>query len=278
LDNRPVGIFDSGVGGLTVLKEIIKLVPDENIIYFGDTARFPYGPRDLNEVRKFVYKITDFLYKQNVKLLVIACNTSTAAALHELKNISPIPVIGVIEPGARAAAHVTKKNKVGVIATKGTVYSNAYEIEIKKINPEIKLFSVAAPLLVDYVEEGILSGEELRKTIYNYLKPLNNCEIDVLILGCTHFPLIENEIKACCKRGTKVINSAVETSRDVKRILEYSRICADPGRRLVDSNAIKNSTPSRIFYETGSASKFLEVGRIFLGPEIKEVKKIKLDI
>ena len=268
MDNRPVGVFDSGVGGLTVLKEIIKLVPDENIIYFGDTARFPYGPRDLNEVRKFVYKITDFFYKQNVKLLVIACNTSTAAALDDLKNISPIPVIGVIEPGARAAAYTTKKNKVGVIATKGTVCSNAYEIEIKKINPEIKLFSVAAPLLVDYVEEGILSGEELKKTIYNYLEPLNSCDIDVLILGCTHFPLIENEIKACCKKETKVISSAVETAKDIKRILECRKIFADS----IDS------IPFRVFYETSSTSKFLEVGKIFLGPEIKEVKKIKLDI
>ncbi len=233
MDNRPIGVLDSGVGGLTVLKEMVKLVPDESMIYFGDTARFPYGPVDLNEVREFVFKITDFLYKQNIKLLVIACNTSDAAALDDLKKISSIPVIGVIKPGARTAAYTTKKNRVGVIATKGTVYSNAYEIEIKKINPEIKLFSVAAPLLVDYVEKGILSGEELRKTICNYLKPLNNCEIDVLILGCTHFPLIENEIKACCKRGTKVISSAVETSRDVKRILEYNRICADPGRRLL---------------------------------------------
>jgi glutamate racemase len=277
LDNRPVGVFDSGVGGLTVLKEIIRLVPDENIIYFGDTARFPYGPRDLNEVRGFVFKITDFLFKQNIKLLVIACNTSDAAALDDLKKISSIPVIGVIEPGARTAAYTTKKNRVGVIATKGTVQSNAYEMEIKKINTDIEVFSVAAPLLVDYVEKGILSGEELKKTICSYLEPLNNFKIDVLILGCTHFPIIENEIRECCRRRIKVISSAVETSKDVKKKLENNRMHTDPDK-LGNFMTAKNALPYRIFYETGNASKFLEVGKIFLGPEIKEVKKIKLDI
>lgn len=277
MDNRPIGVFDSGVGGLTVLREITKLVPDENIIYFGDTARFPYGPRDLNEVKDFIFKITDFLFKQNIKLLVIACNTSDAAALDALKKISSIPVIGVIEPGARTAAYTTKKNKVGVIATKGTIQSNAYEIEIKKINTDIEVCSVAAPLLVDYVEKGILSGEELKKTICSYLEPLNNFEIDVLILGCTHFPLIENEIRECCRRRTKVISSAVETSRDVKRMLESNRMCANPDKSG-NSMTVKNTLAYRIFYETGNASKFLEVGKIFLGPEIKEVKKVRLDI
>jgi len=277
LDNRPIGVLDSGVGGLTVLKEMVKLVPDESMIYFGDTARFPYGIRSLNEVKEFVFKITDFLYKQNIKLLVIACNTSDAAALEDLKKISSIPIIGVIKPGARTAAYTTKRNRVGVIATRGTIQSDTYKTEIKKINADIEVFSVAAPLLVDYVEKGILSGNELKKTICGYLEPLNNCEIDVLILGCTHFPIIENEIKACCKRGTKVISSAVETSRDVKRMLEYTGICADHGK-FDYSPAVKNPAPSRVFYETGSASKFLEVAKIFLGPEIKEVKKIKLDI
>lgn len=277
MDNRPIGVFDSGVGGLTVLKEIVKLVPDESIIYFGDTARFPYGSRSLNEVKEFVFKITDFLFKQDIKLLVIACNTSDAAALKDLKKISPVPVIGVVEPGARTAASTTKKNRVGIIATRGTVQSNIYEIEIKKINSSIEIFSAAAPLLVEYVEKGILSGVELKKTIYNYLEPLNSSEIDVLILGCTHFPIIENEIKLCCKKDTEVISSAVETARDVKRILDHNGICASSDE---SHNSMDTGNPSsyRIFYETGNASKFLEVAKIFLGPEIKEVKKIKLDI
>jgi glutamate racemase len=277
LDNRPIGVFDSGVGGLTVLKEIVRLVPNESIIYFGDTARFPYGPRSLDEVKEFVFKITDFLFNQDIKLLVIACNTSDAAALKDLKKISPVPVIGVVEPGARTAAYTTKKNRVGIIATRGTVQSNTYEIEIKKINPDIEVFSASAPLLVEYVERGILTGVELKKVICDYLEPLNNSEIDVLILGCTHFPIIESEIKLCCKKGTEVISSAVETARDVKRALDHKGICASSGESK-DSMDTGNLSPYRIFYETGNASKFLEVAKIFLGPEIKEVKKVKLDI
>ena len=194
MDNRPIGVFDSGVGGLTVLREILKVVPNENILYFGDTARVPYGPRDLDEVKRFVFKITSFLYGKKVKLIVIACNTSTAAALSDLRAKFDIPIIGVIEPGARTASSVTKNKRVGVIATKGTIGSRAYDIEINKIDPSIKLYSRPAPLLVDYIENGILKGKKLQKLIKNYLKPLIKENIDTLILRCTHFPLIEKQI------------------------------------------------------------------------------------
>ncbi|MDD5621577.1 MAG: glutamate racemase [Actinomycetota bacterium] len=267
MDNRAIGIFDSGVGGLTVLWEIMKAIPNESTIYFGDTKRFPYGPRDLDEVKKLVFKITRFLYDKDVKLIVIACNTSTAAALDDLKRQYDIPIIGVIEPGARTAVYNTRNKRVGVIATEGTVKSNAYPNEIERINPGIKTFSVPAPLLVDFVEKGILKGSGLDKVIKGYLKPLYDAGIDVLILGCTHFPLIEKRILACSGNGIKVISSAVETAKDVREILEERGLCADKGK-----------TPERFFYETGIKSKFFEVGNMFLGEEIKEVIKIKLDI
>ncbi|MGM0368364.1 MAG: glutamate racemase [Actinomycetota bacterium] len=267
MDNRPIGVFDSGVGGLTVLREIIKVVPNENIIYFGDTARVPYGPRDLDEVRKFVFKITQFLYQKNVKLIVIACNTSTAAALEDLQKKFDIPIIGVIKPGARTAVSNTQNKRVGVIATKGTVESGAYDREIKKIDESINVYSMAAPRLVEYVEKGILEGKELDKVIRGYLKPLVKRDIDVLIMGCTHFPLIEGRIQECSGEGIKVISSAVETARDVKMALEKGRIIA--------SNADK---PKRVFYETGYGSHFFEVGKMFLGEDITDVVSMNLEI
>jgi len=267
LDNRAIGVFDSGVGGLTVLREIIKTVPHEGTIYFGDTERVPYGPRNLNEVKKFVFKITGFLYEKDVKLIVIACNTSTAAALKDLKKQYDIPIIGVIEPGARTAVCNTRIRRIGVIATKGTVESNAYNEEIAKIDPEIKTFSVPAPLLVDFIEKGILKGDNLDRTICGYLKPLFDAGIDVLIMGCTHFPLIEKRILSCSGNGIRVISSAVETAKDVKKILMEKGLCAEAQKE-----------PERVFYETGIASNFFEVGKMFLGEEIKEVIRIKLDI
>jgi len=250
-----------------VLREIIKSVPHESTIYFGDTERVPYGPRDLDEVKKFVFKITRFLYDKDVKLIVIACNTSTAAALDDIKKQYDIPIIGVIEPGARTAVCNTRNKKVGVIATRGTVESNAYKLAIEKIDPEIKTFSAAAPLLVDFVEKGILDGRGLNKAIYNYLKPLFKADIDVLILGCTHFPLIEKQILACSGNGIRVISSAVETAKDVKKTLTEKGISSG-----------KRKKPERIFYETAMASNFFKVGKMFLGEEVKEVIRIKFDI
>lgn len=266
-NEKPIGVFDSGVGGLTVLKEILKVVPHENILYFGDTARVPYGPRDLDEVRRFVFKITSFLCEKDVKLIVVACNTSTAAALDDLKKEFDIPIIGVVEPGARTAAYTTKNRIVGVIATEGTVKSGAYDREIAKLDPSIKLYSVPAPLLVEYIEKGILEGEELQKIIRTYIDPLLEKNIDVLILGCTHFPLVEKQILSYSGGRIKVISSAVETAKDVKRILEE--------KGLVNTSTTK---PQRIFYETARCSKFLEVGKMFLGEEIGKVNKISLDI
>ena len=267
MNNRPIGIFDSGLGGLTVLREIIKETPKENIIFFGDTARFPYGPRDLNEVRTFALSIADFLYAQNVKLIVVACNTATASALPDISARFEIPVTGVIEAGARTACAATISKRVGVIATKGTVESRAYNNATAKIDKNIRLFSNAAPLLVEYVEKGILEGEMLERAITDYLEPLFKEDIDVLILGCTHFPLIEESISKCCGDKVKVISSAIETAKEVKSILKKNNI---------ENDVL--SKPNRIFYETGNTSKFFSVGKMFLGEEIREVIKVDLKI
>lgn len=267
MDNRAIGVFDSGVGGLTVLREIIKTVPNESTIYFGDTERVPYGSRDLEEVKKFVFKITGFLYEKDVKMIVIACNTSTAAALKDLEKQYDIPIIGVIEPGARTAVCSTENKRIGVIATKGTVDSNAYSKEIARIDPQIKTYSVPAPLLVDFIEKGILEGDALDGAINGYLEPLLEAGIDVLILGCTHFPLIEERILSCSGNGIRVISSAVETAGDIKKILEEKRLGASSGNK-----------PERVFYETGAASNFFKVGKMFLGEEIKEVIRTALKI
>ncbi len=267
MDTRPIGVFDSGLGGLTVLREIMKAVPDEDIIYFGDTARVPYGPRDLEEVRRFVFRITRFLFEKHVKLIVIACNTSTAAALSDLDQKYGIPVIGVIEPGARTAVCNTANKRVGVIATEGTVDSRAYDKAISELDGSIKVYSVAAPKLVEYVEKGILDGGELDRAICSYINPLLQKNIDALIMGCTHFPLIEKNITSCSGNNIKVISSAVETAIDVKKILKEKGIEAPKGRK-----------PSRIFYETGLASHFFEVGRMFLGEEITGVVSIDLKL
>ena len=267
LDNRAIGILDSGVGGLTVLREIINKVPQENTIYFGDTHRFPYGPKKLGDVKKYVFKAAEFLREKDVKMIVVACNTGSVAALEDLKSHFDLPITGVIQPGARTAVENTVNKRVGVIATKGTVESKAYEKEINKIDADIRTFSVAAPKLIEYVESGILEGESLNKEIKDCLKPLLDENIDVLVLGCTHFPLIEKPILEISGNNIRVISSAVETAKDVKQLLVEKGI-----------NAEKENKVKRVFYETAEKSNFFKTGQIFLGRDISQVKKAWLDV
>lgn len=269
MDKRPIGVFDSGVGGLTVLREIIRQVPNEDFIYFGDTARFPYGTKNLADVKNYAIKIAQFLVNKKVKLLVVACNTASAAALETLRQSFSIPVTGVIEPGARAALKFTRTKKIGVIATDSTVSSQSYDKAVNKINPDVRLLSVAASPLVEFIEKGILGGDDLKEKIRNYIAPLVKESIDVLILGCTHFPLIRSQISRCCNADlalsgrVRVISSALETAKDVKKILTEKYLKNSPDNRS-----------SKIFFETGNDSKFLEIGRLFLGDKIREVIKI----
>ena len=223
---QPIGMFDSGIGGLTVLKAIMERMPDENIVYFGDTARLPYGTKSRETVTRFSEEITRFLMRRNVKLLVIACNTASAYALTRIRSMIDIPVIGVIEPGARAAAGATHNRKVGVIGTRATIESGAYLDAIQRMDPAIKVFSSACPLFVPLVEEGWLAEEVTYQVARRYLAHLVGCRIDALILGCTHYPLIKKVIGDVMGHGTALIDSAEETAATVENVLRESGIAS----------------------------------------------------
>lgn len=219
---QPIGMFDSGIGGLTVLKAIMERMPDENIVYFGDTARLPYGTKSRETVTRFSEEITRFLMRRNIKLLVIACNTASAYALTRIRSIIDIPVVGVIEPGARAAAGSTRNRKVGVIGTRATIASGAYLEAIQRMNPAIKVFSTACPLFVPLVEEGWIDEDVTYEVARRYLEHLVSCRVDSLILGCTHYPLIKKVIGDVMGRGTLLIDSAEETAATVENVLRES--------------------------------------------------------
>lgn len=235
-DNAPIGIFDSGFGGLTVAREIAKELPNESIVYFGDTARCPYGPRSQEEVDGFVQQICAWLVQRGVKMLVIACNTATAAGLEHAQRTFAIPVIGAVEPGARAAARATKNRRVGVIATKGTVESECYPRAIRHIDAGITVFSTATPKFVDIVEQGIRISKgpiedltSLASKVYirpafqeiaqDYLEPLRRCDVDTLVLGCTHYPMLKALIGGVMGHRVLLVSSAEEMAKDVRDTL-----------------------------------------------------------
>lgn len=270
----PIGVFDSGFGGLTVAREIAKALPQESLIYVGDSARCPYGPRDLSEVDGFVQQIGAWLVAQGVKMIVIACNTATAAGLAHAQRTFPVPVIGVVEPGARAAVHATRNRRVGVIATKGTIDSGAYAKAIRHIDAGITVFSTATPRFVEIAERGIRMAEgpvedytSLASKVYirpafqeiakEYLEPLRRCEIDTLVLGCTHYPLLKALIGAVIGRDVTLISSAKEAARDVREILDRKRALTPEG-----------TVPVRRFFTTGNdIDEFRSFGgRVFRQP------------
>ena len=223
---QPIGMFDSGIGGLTVLKAIMERMPDENIVYFGDTARLPYGTKSRETVTRFSEEITRFLMRRNIKLLVIACNTASAYSLTRIRSMMDIPVVGVIEPGARAASAATRNQKVGVIGTRATIESGAYLEAIQRMNPSIKVFSAACPLFVPLVEEGWLAEDVTYEVARRYLGHLVDCRVDALILGCTHYPLIKKVIGDVMGRGTVLIDSAEETAATVHNVLTEGGIAS----------------------------------------------------
>jgi glutamate racemase len=223
---QPIGMFDSGIGGLTVLKALMERMPDENIVYFGDTARLPYGTKSKETVVRFSEEITRFLMRRNIKILVIACNTASAYALNRVRSIVDIPVVGVIEPGARAAASATHRRRVGVIGTRATIRSGAYLEAIQRLNPAIKVFSTACPLFVPLVEEGWLTEDVTYEVARRYLGHLLACRVDALILGCTHYPLIKKVIGEVMGRGTVLIDSADETAVTVENVIRESGIAS----------------------------------------------------
>ena len=260
---RPIGVFDSGIGGLTVLKEIIKGLPDEGTIYLGDTARVPYGMRSPETVMRYSFENTKFLFSKDIKLLVIACNTASSISLNAIKNSVSIPVIGVIEPGAKAAVKVTGNKRIGVIGTEATVKSNSYTKAIKAIDNSIEVFGLPCPLFVPLVEEGWTEGNIVGLIAKKYLEGIKDKDVDTIVLGCTHYPLLKKVIAGVMGKDVKLIDSAVETSRAVKAILD------DMGLKRE-----QKGVPFREFYVTDSPERFLKVGENFLGQKIEKIEKI----
>ena len=266
MNNRPIGVFDSGLGGLTVLKEIMKITPNENIVYFGDTARVPYGPRSKETIIKYTFQAIDFLISKNVKAIVIACNTATARALKEANEKYDLPIIGVIEAGAKTAAYTTKNKIVGVIGTDGTIRSKAYNIEIAKIDPEIKIVDKACPVFVPIVEEGWANTDIASLTARRYLEELMDKGIDSLVLGCTHYPLLKRTIGEIVGENVKLVNPARETAKDLKRILENDNILREE----------TEEDPKYEYYVSDIPEKFASIAEEFLKKEIDDIKSVKI--
>lgn len=273
MDNKPIGIFDSGIGGLTVLKEIFRELPDERTIYLGDTARVPYGIRSAETVRRYSFENTEFLVAREVKALVVACNTVSAVSLDEIREKISIPVIGVIEPGARAAVKGTKNRRIGIIGTEATIRSDAYARVIRGIDRETSVTSLPCPLFVPLAEEGLTDDEITRLVAERYLKTLSAEGIDTLVLGCTHYPLLKNIIGKVVGTGIKLIDSAIETAKEIKETLARFDIEVDPAHGQVPVDG-----PPHMFYVTDSADRFVAVGERFLGRRIEHIKKIDVGV
>lgn len=225
-DNRPIGVFDSGVGGITVLNECIRLLPNEKFIYFGDTARAPYGNKSKEIIINYAKEIVDFLSKFNIKAIVTACNTESAYALEDMRKQVDCPVLGVIQPGARMAVKITSTKQIAVIATSATVRSKAYSTEIKKLDAECEVLEIACPKFVPLIEDGLVYGEGINIAIREYLGDIKDTSIDTLVLGCTHFPHIEDRIKKFLP-NVNIINPANDTALELRNILEAENLLSN---------------------------------------------------
>lgn len=260
---KAIGIFDSGVGGLTVLREIVASLPHENIIYLGDTARVPYGIRSAETVTRYSFENTRFLLSQEIKLLVVACNTVSAISLDAVKKEFPLPIIGVLEPGARAAVAATRSRKISVIGTEATINSKAYEKAIKRLAPEVEVHSRACPLFVPLAEEGWTDNDVAALAAEKYLSSLRNMDIDTLVLGCTHYPLLKSVISAAVGPEMTLIDSATETAKEVVSVLE----------RL---NWKRHGEGIRKYYVTDTPTRFEQMGKRFLGDAALRAEQVKV--
>ena len=262
-DPRPIGIFDSGVGGLTVFREVEKALPKEDVIYFGDTARVPYGTKSKETVTKFSVENVELLMRHNVKLVLVACNTASSLSLDFLKKCFRVPIIGVIDPGARNAVNVTRNSRIGVIGTNATISSGAYEKAIKKISSRVSVYSQKCPLFVSLAEEGWISEKVTRDVASIYLKPLKKEGIDTLILGCTHYPLLKNVIKSVMGARVRLVDSALEVAKEAKDLLDAGGLLnASAGKR------------KHKFFVSDQPENFVRLGERFLGEKMRSVNRI----
>lgn len=266
MDNRPIGVFDSGLGGLTVVKELMEHLPGEDIVYFGDTARIPYGTRSSETVIRYSQQCIRFLLSQGIKMIVIACNTVSSISLDIVRPMFDIPIIGVIEPGARAAVDATDNGRIGVIGTQATIRSRAYEKAIAKRNPKAQVLTTPCSLFVPIVEEGWSNTKIALLTVERYLDTMRKEGIDTLLLGCTHYPLLEATIGQVMGEGVSLINPAHGTALEVERILGENNIIRK-----------NRDTGQYSFFVSDLGDKFQDIGSSFLGRDIEYAQKVDID-
>ncbi|MCQ9353202.1 glutamate racemase [Corynebacterium sp. 153RC1] len=255
-----IGVFDSGVGGLTVARALIDQLPGESITYIGDTLNAPYGPRSTEEVRRLSLRLSDELVSRGSKMVVIACNTATAAMLEEAQQRYEVPVVGVISPAVRRALASTRNGKVGVIGTEGTIASGAYQQEFAKVNPEVEVFAQACPSFVSFVERGITAGRQVLQVAEGYVEPLQAAGVDTLVLGCTHYPLLSGVIQLAMGDHVQLVSSAEETAKDVFKLLSQQDLLAQEGEPV-----------QHTFEATGDPEHFAALAQRFLGPHVTHV-------
>lgn len=266
----PIGVFDSGVGGLTVVREIMRNLPNEEIVYFGDTARVPYGSKSRETVTRYSRQIVRFLQSKEVKAIVVACNTVSAYALETIKKELDIPIIGVVEPGARVACETTVNDRIGVIGTEATVHSGIYTSFIRRQKPDVQVVSKACPLFVPLVEEGWIKDPITMEVARRYLEELLQYDIDTLILGCTHYPLLRSTVQKIVGDKVKLVNPAYETARDLKKLLETENL----------SNPDTMTDPSEMnhhFYVSDAADKFNKFANSILPYDIDTTQEIPIE-
>lgn len=266
--SAPIGVFDSGVGGLTVAREIMRHLPNEDIVYFGDTARVPYGSKSKDNIIRYSRQIIHFLQTKGVKAIVIACNTASALALDVVKDEFDIPIIGVVEPGARAALKETKTKKIGVIGTEATVRSGMYEKVIQEIQPDVSVIAKACPLFVPLVEEGFKKHHVTDEIIDYYLASVKESDIDALILGCTHYPLLRSKILEYVGKKIHLVNPAYETAMDLKNLLKEHNM---------ENPDIEGDHGSYSFYVSDAADKFKQFANSILPYDIETTKQINIE-
>lgn len=254
----PIGMFDSGVGGLTVARTVMDQLPNESLIYVGDTANGPYGPLPIAQVREHALAIADDLVERGCKMLVIACNTASAAVLHDARERYDVPIVEVIQPAVRRAMASTRNGRVGVIGTEGTIRSGAYQ-DLFALNPNVDVTAVACPAFVEFVERGITSGRQILGVAEGYLEPMQAAGVDTLVLGCTHYPLLSGIIQLAVGDDVSLVSSAEETAKDVLRLLTERDQLADPQ---------VHGAPTRLFEATGDPEKFMTLAQRFLGPGV----------
>jgi len=260
VDDRPIGVFDSGFGGLTVARALIDLLPEERLIYIGDTGRYPYGNKPLDDVRAYSHEITQWLIEQHdVKLIVVACNTASAAALEELQASYETPIVGVIDAGVASLLKVSESNHVGVIGTVGTIGSGAYQSAVANVDESVRLTCAACPGFVEFVERGELNSDQVRVLAQRLLSPIVDAKVDALLLGCTHYPFLARAISDVVGREVVLVSSADETAFEVRAM-------------LLEEGTVRRASPvSPVFLSSGDVDEFARIGRMLLGPELEDV-------